>query len=142
MERGFFRLCRVLVGGEVVLDAHPEGLRYLLLTCSRAVGEELSFSIARDKDSLGYGRWHVALEEDARGERVWLPRGYCSGAVGRRQGRERAEDGVGQFLVLAPLPEEGCRVIGGGVGGPVHVDGDEDIVPGILSLEGVGLVGA
>jgi hypothetical protein len=40
------------VGSEVVLGAHPEGLRYLLLARSRAVGEELSFSIASDKDGL------------------------------------------------------------------------------------------
>src|SRR5215207_11408916 len=122
MEQGFSGSLCALVGSEVVLDAHPQGLRYLLLACPRAVGEELSFPIVRDKDGLGYGRWHVALEKDARGERVWLPRGDGSGAVGRRQGRERAEDGVGQFLVLAPLPEEGCRVIGGGTRGAVHVN--------------------
>jgi hypothetical protein len=54
-----------LVGLQVVLDAHSQGLCYLLLARPCAVGEELSFSIVRDKDGLRYGRRHVALEEDA-----------------------------------------------------------------------------
>src|SRR5829696_3645442 len=64
VEREFSGSLSALVGGEVVFDAHPQGSRYLLLACPRAVGEERSFYIVRDIDGLGYGRWHVALEKN------------------------------------------------------------------------------
>src|SRR5215210_3908587 len=107
----------VLVGGEVAVYTRFEGFGYLLLARPCDVGESLCFCIVRNEDGLGYGRRHVALEEDARGERVRRPRGDLTCAACRGQGRERSEHGVGQFLVLAPLAEEGGRVVGGCVRG-------------------------
>ena len=58
--------------GQVLFDACFQGLGYLLLSGACAVGEELRFPVVRYEDGLGYGRRHVALQEDARGEGPWI----------------------------------------------------------------------
>src|SRR5215211_468355 len=130
---GYFRVLQ-LMGRQVVFYPLLQRLGDLLLASSGAVGEEPSFRVARDEYGLGDGRRHVALEEDSGGVRVGGSRADGSRIAGRWQGRELVEQSVGQFLVLAPLAEEGGRVILVGIRGAVHVDGDQDVGPRAIGV--------
>ena len=99
-EGGFVLGC-----GEVVLYSGCQGLGYLLLAGVCAVGEAQGFFVVGDKDGFGYGRWHVALEEDARGEGVGRSRGYLSRAAGRGRVERESKTVVASALSLRHLPK-------------------------------------
>src|SRR5215204_892893 len=123
---------------EVRFEASFQRLRYLLLARTRTVGEGQLLSDVRDKDGLCYDRWHLALEQYARGELVRRSRGYGSRTVCRGQGRERPEDGVGQGLVLARLAVKRGGVVDLFFGRGVHVDRDQHVRSWMRSLQRVG----